>query len=247
MKRLTNMTLVSYTETLPNGFSFDMIFVEGGTFRMRTYEIEPADTSKTPLVKVRSFYIGKYPVTQGLWKAVMGEENNPSFFQGDDRPVEDIGWMERKKFFEQLIVLTGKKYQIPSEIQWEYAAKGGKFQQGFKYAGSDNLDEVAWFDKNSHGESKPVGMKAPNELGLYDMSGNVWESCTNWFDKCYMEYWDGVEILDEDFKKCSDPVLRSAGWDSPPRFLGVERPGWDEPYLSENALGFRLVLPIATP
>ena len=233
-------------ESLPNGFSFDMIYVEGGVFRMGTHEIKPADPSRIPWVKVKSFFIGRYPVTQGLWKAVMGEENNPSFFQSDDRPVEDSGNMDREKFFQKLLALTGKEYQLPSEIQWEYAAKGGKYQHGFRYAGSDNLNEVAWYNKNSGGETKPVGLKQPNELGIYDMSGNVWESCTHWFEKCYLEYWDGVEVLDEDDHKCTDTVLRSGGWDSPPGYFDVAMSGRDDPYRDTNALGFRLLLPTHT-
>ena len=129
-------------------------------------------------VTLSDYYIGKTEVTQALWKAVMG--NNPSYFEGENLPVECISWHDCKTFISKLNALTGKNFRMPTEAEWEYAARGGSKSRGYKYSGSNTLDDVAWYSGNSDSETHEVGTKSPNELGLYDMSGNVSEWCNDW-------------------------------------------------------------------
>ncbi|MCQ2148497.1 MAG: formylglycine-generating enzyme family protein, partial [Bacteroidales bacterium] len=141
-----------------------------------SHELSIFDKLASDMVYVESdagsFYICKYEVTQRLWKEVMGD--NPSQMQGDDLPVEQVSWNDCQAFITKLNELTGKSYRLPTESEWEYACRGGKYSKGYEYSGSDDIDKVAWYDGNSEGKSHPVGQKQPNELGLYDMSGNVW-------------------------------------------------------------------------
>lgn len=121
----------------------------------------------------KGLYMGKYEVTQGQWEVVMG--SNPSYFKGSNLPVENVSWEDIQVFLTKLNQKTGKNYRLPTEAEWDYAAKGGCKSQGFIYAGSDKLKEVAWHNENSGNKTHPVGQKKPNELGLYDMYGNVYE------------------------------------------------------------------------
>lgn len=165
------------------GIKFKMIFVESGTFMMGDNEFENAKPIHE--VSLDSFWIAQTQCTQELWQAVMG--NNPSHFKGAKLPVECVSWNDCQEFIKKLNVLTKKTFSLPTEAQWEYAARGGKKSKGYKYAGSDNIEEVAWYNKNSEKKTHEVATKKPNELGIYDMSGNVFEWCLDAYDKKFYE------------------------------------------------------------
>ncbi len=185
-----------YTETV-SGAKFEMVYVKGGTFIMGATEEQGADYDgdEKPVhqVTLSDYYIGKYEVTQGLWEKVMGttlEEQRdkgnkdwPLYGQGSDYPMYYINWEEAQAFVEKLSELTGRHYVLPTEAQWEYAARGGVKSKGYKYSGSNTLSDVAWYRENSEEKksASPVGSKSPNELGIYDMSGNVYECCSDWY------------------------------------------------------------------
>lgn len=160
-------------------FEPEMVFVEGGAFEMGS---EAGDSDEKPVhsVTLSSFNIGKYEVTQAQWRSIMG--NNPSHFSGcDDCPVETVSWNDVQDFIRKLNAQTGKNYRLPTEAEWEYAAKGGKQSRGYIYSGSNHLNSVAWYYGNSKGKTHAVGRKQANELGIYDMTGNVWEWCFGWY------------------------------------------------------------------
>ena len=165
-----------------DGISIDMVRVEAGTFTMgATPEMEDPWDDEKPAHQVtltNDYYIGKYEVTQALWKAVMGKK--PSKFKGDNLPVEQVSWNDCQEFISQLNRITGKTFRLPTEAEWEYAARGGKKSRGNQYSGSNNLSDVAWYLDNSGEKTHAVGTKQPNELGIYDMSGNVYEWCQDW-------------------------------------------------------------------
>lgn len=168
-----------------NGVSFDMIWVEAGTFTMGdTVCINSKPAHKVTLAK--NYYIGKTEVTQALWEAVMGE--NPSEDKGASKPVSDISWNGCGLFLSKLNTLTGLSFRLPTEAEWEYAARGGNRSWGYLYSGSDDIDEVAWYNGNSNETVHVVATKKPNELGIYDMSGNVNEYCSDWYDEDYYKY-----------------------------------------------------------
>ena len=180
------------TETFTvNGVTFTMVAVEGGTFTMGTSDddTDAYDWEKPAHdVTLSSYSIGQTEVTQALWQAVMG--SNPSYFKGNlQRPVEKVSWNDCQTFITKLNQLTGKTFRLPTEAEWEFAARGGKQSQGYKYAGSNTIGDVAWYWDNIPSQTsgnagygtQTVATKAPNELGLYDMSGNVWEWCQDWY------------------------------------------------------------------
>jgi len=134
-------------------------------------------------ISLDDFYIGKHEVTQRQWIAIMGY--NSSRFKGDNLPVENISWNDVQKFLKKLNEKTGEHYRLPTEAEWEYAARGGVKSQGYEYSGSNNIDKVAWYRNNAGKITHPVGTKKPNELGIYDMSGNVQEWCSDWYGRKY--------------------------------------------------------------
>ena len=166
----------------------DMVLVEGGTYMMGNPDRDRNDEYAKDVpheVTLSSFYICKYEVTEALWTAVMG--CNPSGYpSGDNYPVEQVNWYDCQDFVEKLSELTGRHFRLPTEAEWEYAARGGQRSRGYRYSGSYNLDEIGWHVGNAHHYKREVGTKKPNELGLYDMTGNVSEWCQ---DKLDIEYY----------------------------------------------------------
>lgn len=165
------------------GLNMKMVFVEGGTFQMGATSEQGSDANdnEKPVrdVRVDSYYIGACEVTQAQWEKVMG--SNPSYFKGADLPVESVSWEEAHAFCRELSRMTGKTYVLPTEAQWEYAARGENKKEGTKYSGSWSIDAVAWYSGNSGGSTHPVGSKRANVLGIHDMSGNVSEWCSDWY------------------------------------------------------------------
>ena len=221
----------------------EMVFVEGGTFQM-ALNSKMVD-EPVHVVKLSSFNIGKYEVTQAQWSAVMG--SNPSHFKDcDECPVENVSWDNVQIFIRKLNVQTGKNYRLPTEAEWEYAARGGKYSKGYLYSGSNEVDSVSWYKifSWSEGFSSPithvVGTKKANELELYDMSGNVWEWCSDW----YGDYSISMQTNPSGPRSGMARVFRGGSCD----FLEFEsyiphRNGAPTDFSSMD-LGFRLVLPV---
>jgi len=226
----------------PPGLNIEMVDVRGGTFTMGCTPEQGSDcrdNEKPPRsVSLSDFSIGKYEVTQAQWKAVMG--SNPSRFQGcDDCPVEKVSWNDVQEFIQKLNAQTGKTYRLPTEAEWEYAARGGSQSQGYQYAGGNNLDEVAWHGGNSGSKTHKVGSKAPNELGIYDMSGNVWEWCSDW----YGDYTPEAQTNPTGPNSGSFRVLRGGSWyfNYALYFRSAYRDFFN-PNLASSIIGFRLVV-----
>ena len=159
-----------YSDYQIKGVPCPLRFIQGGTFTLGE------DENARPIT-IPSFYMGQYPVTQALYEAVMETNSNPSKFKGANRPQTNIDWNEARDFAQKLTSITSKPFRLPSEAEWEFAARGGIHSQDYEYAGSDDLKQVGWYVENSGRETRPVGLLLPNELGLYDMSGNVYEWC----------------------------------------------------------------------
>ena len=189
-----------------------MMLVEGGSFKMGSNDSlkneKPAHT-----VNLKTFYIDKYEVTQKLWQSVMS--SNPSSFRGcDECPVEELTWDSIQRFLSKLNKLTGKTYRLPTEAEWEYAAMGGNKSKGYIYSGSNDIAEVAWYKGNADSKTHPVGLRKPNELGIYDMAGNVWELCSDWYDPSY--YKKSPADNPQNAKKAAYRVSRGGSWRSGP-------------------------------
>ena len=221
------------------GVSFTMVYVPGGTFTMGATSEQGSDAwndeKPTHSVMLSSYYIGQTEVTQALWTAVMG--SNPSEFRGDRRPVERVSWNDCQTFISRLNAKTGKNFRLPTEAEWEYAARGGH-SGGSKYAGSENISNVAWYDDNSGGETHNVATKSPNGLGIYDMSGNVWEWCQDW----YGNYSSSSQTNPKGPSNGGYRVYRGGCWYFSARLCRVSDRCFNTPSYSSYLLGLRLVL-----
>ena len=220
-----------------NGVSFEMVYVEGGSFDMGATTEQGSDTEYDEIpvhsVTLSGYYIGKCEVTQELWLAVMG-----SWPGGAQNPVESVSWNDCQNFIKKLNSLTGRTFRLPTEAEWEYAARGGKKSRHYKYSGSNNIFDVAWYNRNSGGSTHAVGTKSPNELGIYDMSGNVWEWCSDW----YGGYSAGAQTNPQGPSSGSRRVLRGGGWFYNARCCRVSYRGDRDPSIGSPSIGLRLVL-----
>ena len=219
--------------------TFEMVYVEGGTFTMGCNSEEDSDceNDEKPLheVTLPDFYIGKLEVNQSLWNAIMSQ--NPSDFKGDDLPVENVTWDDCLAFIKRLNKITKKNFRLPTEAEWEYAAHGGTRSKSYMYSGSNDLDEVAWhWNRRTH----EVGSKEPNELGIYDMTGNVWEWCSDWYDKNY--YSNSPLESPKGISNGLYRVFRGGGWNAEDPYCRIVNRNGRNPDVSSNYVGFRIVL-----
>jgi formylglycine-generating enzyme required for sulfatase activity len=217
-------------------FEPEMVFVEGGRFMMGS---NSGDDVEKPVheVELSSYYLGKYEVTQAQWKAVMG--NNPSYFKDCDQcPVEQVSWNDVQEFIGKLNQKTGKKYRLPTEAEWEFAARDGVKSKGYLYSGGNDAGTVAWYTDNSGSKTHSVGSKQANELGIFDMSGNVWEWCSGW----YGGYSGTFQRNPQGAFSGLSRVLRGGGWNNRASHCRVTARSGHYPDGRSNCIGFRLVL-----
>lgn len=219
-----------------------MVFVSGGEYTMGcTREQECCcDHEENPafIVKLDNFYISKYEITQLQWEALM--KHNPSKFEGDNIPVDNVSWDKVQIFIERLNNLTGKEYRLPTEAEWEYAARGGAKSKGFKYSGSNIIEEVGWYSGNSNNSTHEVGLKLPNELGLYDMSGNVREWCSDWY-RPYNSSSKNNPKGPTGHSAGTFRILRGGNWCYGDDFCRVSDRDGSAPFYHYPNIGFRLV------
>ena len=231
---------INFTETT-RGLSLEMVAVRGGNFTMGCTSEQGGDCfdNERPAhqVTVSDFHIGKNEVTQAQWRAVKGR--NPSkFSRCDSCPVESVSWNDVQDFISRLNQITGKRYRLPTEAEWEYAARGGNQSRGYRYSGSSNAGSVAWYDENSSSKTHPVGGKSPNEIGLYDMSGNVWEWCQDY----YGDYRNSSQTNPLGPSSGAYRVDRGGGWDGYSGDTRVSNRNYFSPNFRISHIGFRLAL-----
>ena len=223
------------------GVTFTMVAVEGGTFMMGATSEQGSeaydDEKPVHQVTLSSYYIGQTEVTQALWEAVMGK-NPVKYDFGDNRPVTNVSWDDCQDFVIKLNQLTGKRFRLPTEAEWEYACRGGKKSRGYKYSGSNTIDDVAWYTSNSSGETHPVATKSPNELGIYDMSGNVWEWCQDWKGS----YSNAAQTNPTGASSGSYRVNRGGSWRSSAKYCRSSYRSYGTPGYRGSHLGLRLAL-----
>jgi formylglycine-generating enzyme required for sulfatase activity len=249
LSNLQSFAQIIELDTIP------MVFVQGGTYKMgctaeQRINCDSLNESlkekctggcfewELPVhcVTVADFYICQFEITQKQWTSIMG--SNPSYFKGDNYPVESVSWLDVQNFIKRLNAETGRNYRLPTEAEWEYAARGGILSENQKFSGNNEIDSVAWYKENSYFTTHSVGTKQPNELGIYDMSGNVWEWCSDIFLEYEVDNINNhqMELPDEKYY-----VLRGGSWDSGKITTRVSF-RYDELSNSDGiGIGFRLV------
>lgn len=241
----------NYVENAGCDLGMEMVYVEGGTFTMgaTSEQSGEAGSNESPAhsVTLDSYYIAECEVTQAQWQKIMGttvyqqrDKANTSWPMrgvGDSHPMYYISWEEAQNFCRELSAITGKAYLLPTEAQWEYAARGGKHSKGYKYSGSYTIDAVAWYSDNSGSTTHPVKQKRANELGLYDMSGNVWEWCSDW----YGLYSSSSQNNPTGASSGQYRVLRGGSWYYITQYCRSSKRGYYTPSNRYNNYGFRVV------
>ncbi|MCR5152806.1 MAG: formylglycine-generating enzyme family protein [Prevotella sp.] len=217
-----------------------MVKVDGGTFQMGATSEQGSDAydweKPAHSVTLSDYWIGETEVTRALWQAVMG--SNPSEYQGGNRPVENVSWDVCQTFISKLYQLTGYRFRLPTEAEWEFAARGGTKSKGYIYSGSNNIDDVAWYHDNSDYMTHDVATKAPNALGIYDMSGNVSEWCQDWMGS----YNSDSQTNPTGPTSGSYRVDRGGSWDSSAGYCRVSSRFNRDPSFSDGSIGLRVAL-----
>jgi sulfatase modifying factor 1 len=221
--------IFTFNVNAQSGIEIEMVSVEGGKFMMGSNEGEEFNRPAHE-VNVQAFKIGKYEVTQLQWRLVMGYDQS-TFSNCDDCPVETISWKDIQNFIKKLNLETGKKYRLPTEAEWEFAAKGGVKSKGYTFSGGNNISEVAWYYENSDSTIHKVGLKQPNELGIYDMTGNVWESCS-----------DRAQYYLNDKRGDKLRMLRGGSWKSAQDISFPWYRDYDNIKVGRPSSGFRLAM-----
>lgn len=241
-KRIQKLTVIvqEYDQQIQKLID-DMVTVESGIFTMGCIPERDGECRENELpahkVSLRSFQIGKYEVTQAQWRAVM--EDNPSYFKncGGDCPIEKVSWDEVQDFLKKLNQMTGQEFRLPTEAEWEFAARGGNLSKNYKYSGSNDLEEVAWYWENSNQRPHEVGTKKGNGLGLYDMTGNVWEWCDDYYDAGFYE--TSPESNPKNTTSSSFRVLRGGSWFNIPYYCRAAGRVRGYPNDRNDLIGFR--------
>ena len=236
MKEENSILKLKVDSALKSSLTIEMVFVEGGTFLMGSSTREPEE-KPVHSVTLSSYNIGKYEVTQYQWKTIMG--SNPSHFTNcDNCPVETVSWNEVQEFIERLNAESGKNYRLPTEAEWEFAARGGSNSKGYKYSGANDISIISWCAENSGNRTHEVGTKLPNELGIYDMTGNVWEWCSDW----YSSYSAHKETNPKGPYLAKNRVIRGESYYDYENTGSTTFRAQIMPDFHINGLGFRLVL-----
>ena len=237
-KNALNNNTSTPSTTTHYSFEPEMVFVKGSTFQMGSNE---GGKNEKPVhsVTLSDYYIGKFEVTQKQWREVRGiDPPNLNFTGCDDCPVESVSWEEVQTYLQQLSTKTGKKYLLPTEAEWEFAAIGGNSSNNYTYSGSNNIDDVAWYKTNSDSKTHTVGGKQANKLGIYDMTGNVWEWCSDWYDENY--YTNSPPQNPKGASSGTYRTFRGGSWSSSSSVCRVACRGRYGPFNRYSSLGFRV-------